>query len=208
MDYALGLMFFLLAYDALLADRLALSSVALALAAGTRITLGFLLAPAVLFLVLERKPFAVTARYMAVFCLCAFAVYSPMIFSPEAKTLAGELEGHVARQHATIRDLPGLARVVGMYLFTKFGLVVLFLALAFEFVRRMRTKTGRVDRLARGGGGGGGIPTLDCGSRSLASYCSRFSSYWFHMNLPTCCQRFRWDSCSWPGSCGAGSLSP
>ncbi len=138
MDYAVGILFLLAAYEALLTGNPLVAGFGFALAAGTRLTLGFLAGPAVLYLLVARARPRRMAQFAAAFLGATALVFLPVMLSPDARHLGSEFRGHVAHHHAVLPDLPVLVKDAAVTLFTKAGLLVLAAGLLTTAVRRFR----------------------------------------------------------------------
>jgi hypothetical protein len=121
MDYALTLALFLAAYDQLLGARWKTAGILLALAAGSRVTTGLLIAPALLFAWQSTRSWRVLLALATGFALTAVAVFLPVLLAPETGGLQGHLLKHVSRHHLRAAEAPGVARASLVFLFGKAG---------------------------------------------------------------------------------------
>ena len=143
MDYALGLAFMTTAWWALLARRPATAGLLLALAAGTRATLGGLALPFSLWLVLTSGLRGPLVRFLAAFFIPAVLTYVPLAFLPETNAHGTGLLFHVARQHLTLASAPAAVRAAFTWSFGRLGLVALAAGLIVSRLRRGATSATR-----------------------------------------------------------------
>ncbi len=140
MDYAVGLAFLLGAYWALLDRRHLAAGLLLALAAGCRITMGALAAPALVMLLIRKENMRSIITFCASFAVGTAVVFIPVFITLEPQRFAGEASHHASQAHVTLAALPGTLRSGAVYLFGKIGAFALALCLLWEVLVRVRRR--------------------------------------------------------------------
>jgi len=139
-DYAFGLALFLAAFLALMDRRYARAAILLALAVGTRLSYVWVNVGVAAMLWTRRESLRSIGTYAAVHAAAVIVIFLPFILSPEARDLSHHFTKHAAH-HATLRTLLPILRVMGIFLFGKWGVLLLAAAAftwLFDSVRRAR----------------------------------------------------------------------
>jgi hypothetical protein len=138
MDYAYGILFFLIAYDAALSRRYTLAALMLGLATGTRATYVLMALPFLLLLRLRREPVRLLIEAIGTFALTVLLLFLPVMLTrdPETTNLPGRFEAHFLISHAAGMLLPA-ARAGTVFLFGKFGTAAVVLAVLLALGARL-----------------------------------------------------------------------
>lgn len=134
MDYAVGLAFLLGAYLALLDRRYLVGGLLLALAAGTRVTLGALAAPALVMLLVRRDSIRDIVTFSVSFAVGIIVVFIPVLITIKPHQFSGEASYHLSRAHITLDALPGILRSSAVFLFGRIGTITVALFFAWKIL--------------------------------------------------------------------------
>ena len=139
-DYAVGLAFLLGAYGALLDRRHLAGGLLLALAAGCRLTLGALAAPALVMLLVRKEGLRSIITFCASFTAGTVIVFIPVLITLEPHRFAGEGLRHASQAHITLAALPGTIRSSAVFIFGKIGAFALTLCLIWKMLVIVRRR--------------------------------------------------------------------
>jgi hypothetical protein len=128
MDYALTLALFLAAYHQLLRSRWIYAGLLLAMAAGSRASMGLMVVPSVLFVWMSARSWRAVLKLTASFGIATAAVFLPVLLAPEVTELGAHLTRHAGGHHLRLGDVGGVGRGVAVFLFGRLGLVGMIVA--------------------------------------------------------------------------------
>jgi hypothetical protein len=138
-DYPFGLAFFLGSFLALLDRRSALAGVLLGIAVGCRPSYAATCLAVALFLIARRAPWRAWAAFALGFAPVAAGAITVVVLAPEARGLGAHFSQHAASHVSAVTTLPVL-RLAAVYLFGKFGVCVLAVALVAAAWRALRNR--------------------------------------------------------------------